>query len=587
MSTVISKTSPEIDALLDETIVGGHVINNILYLTTKGGAEIVAGTIGSGSGGYDTINVKTDGGAIANGIADDTAAIHSARDLAGVGGIVFFPKGDYYITQLTASVANQTWILAPGANIYCHGTTHAINVTASGFAVEGSARRGKIDAGVGNAGSCVMVNNNLNTVTIRGVELVNGTYGVRCKGSSGPVTSRLLVTYTEIHNQSSHGVFFNWETQNSEISHNYIHDVSGNGVWCGETSINNRIIYNGIYNSGRIGIENHSGSNSAIIEGNVLDTCTSMGISIDSSDYCRVRGNKIVNVGSYGLECAAGNWCVYDANVVINTGSWGMSMSAISGTVNDNTIANNIFDHPTLGGITCGGSANGAKRTRVLGNEVIEPGNGAGGQSGITATGGIGVESWLVANNTVRYMTNPVSGSGINCGGPNHSYVSNFVIFDAGIVTGGGTGIVVSGSQLYAFVSGNQIMGNSKMNKGITVSSTSQYTVVSDNHILDTLQAIIDATGADNTNQIANNYGRAASGATYSLGSALGYHNRNAGSSYMFTSSAYRFDGNIGFFGKTPIAQRPSTAAAATDLTTTMALVNEIKADLVAYGLKA
>jgi hypothetical protein len=45
--------------------------------------------------------------------------------------------------------------------------------------------------------------------------------------------------------------------------------------------------------------------------------------------------------------------------------------------------------------------------------------------------------------------------------------------------------------------------------------------------------------------------------------------------------------GQLGFFGVTPAVKRPSAAPAATDLATAIALINELKADLLAYGLKA
>jgi hypothetical protein len=42
----------------------------------------------------------------------------------------------------------------------------------------------------------------------------------------------------------------------------------------------------------------------------------------------------------------------------------------------------------------------------------------------------------------------------------------------------------------------------------------------------------------------------------------------------------------LAFYGNTPIVQRPSTAPQATDLASAIALVNELRADLRAYGLK-
>lgn len=48
---------------------------------------------------------------------------------------------------------------------------------------------------------------------------------------------------------------------------------------------------------------------------------------------------------------------------------------------------------------------------------------------------------------------------------------------------------------------------------------------------------------------------------------------------------AAKVGGNVGFYGTTPIAKRAATADA-TDLTSAIALVNALKADLIAYGLK-
>jgi hypothetical protein len=54
MSEVVGKTSAEIDLLLDESIVSGRMESGNLILTTRGGADVLAGYIGSGGGGGGT-----------------------------------------------------------------------------------------------------------------------------------------------------------------------------------------------------------------------------------------------------------------------------------------------------------------------------------------------------------------------------------------------------------------------------------------------------------------------------------------------------------------------------------------------------
>ncbi len=51
MAEVTGKTSVEIDELVNTTVVSGRVENGNLILTTRGGAEILAGYIGGGGGG--------------------------------------------------------------------------------------------------------------------------------------------------------------------------------------------------------------------------------------------------------------------------------------------------------------------------------------------------------------------------------------------------------------------------------------------------------------------------------------------------------------------------------------------------------
>jgi hypothetical protein len=108
---------------------------------------------------HRTFNVK-DYGAVGDGVADDRAAIHAARDAAGVGGRLFFPKGIYKVQTLStgdpayggfgtgglhANVEGQTWLLDQ-STLVLNGfnrdnliTVTAPNVTISGGTLDLSA----------------------------------------------------------------------------------------------------------------------------------------------------------------------------------------------------------------------------------------------------------------------------------------------------------------------------------------------------------------------------------------------------------------------------------------------------------------
>lgn len=76
--------------------------------------------------------------AIGDGVTQDAAAIHADATAAGVNGRLFFPPGTYLVTGLTASVAGQTWELAPGAAIKSAvQNAPAINVTAADVSIVG------------------------------------------------------------------------------------------------------------------------------------------------------------------------------------------------------------------------------------------------------------------------------------------------------------------------------------------------------------------------------------------------------------------------------------------------------------------
>lgn len=108
-------------------------------------------------------------GALGDGANDDTAAIHAARDAAGVNRTIVFSPGTYLVTGLTASVAGQRWHLMQGAVIKLKNAqnVNVVNITAAGVQLVGP---GTID---GNRA------NNTTEFISNGVEVKNGAHGCR------------------------------------------------------------------------------------------------------------------------------------------------------------------------------------------------------------------------------------------------------------------------------------------------------------------------------------------------------------------------------------------------------------------------
>jgi hypothetical protein len=90
--------------------------------------------------------------AVGDGVANDTAAIHAARDAAGVGGHVYLDAGTYLCEDLTFNVANQTWF-GPGT-IKRRGLVSpvvGIDVTAAGVKFRDFKLDGIVTTGVGTS----------------------------------------------------------------------------------------------------------------------------------------------------------------------------------------------------------------------------------------------------------------------------------------------------------------------------------------------------------------------------------------------------------------------------------------------------
>lgn len=495
------------------------------------------------------LSVKTKG-ATGDGDTDDTDAIHAARDAAAAfGAEVYFPPGTYVTSGLTANVAGQRWLLDDDAIIKKDATaTHAVSITADDVSVS----RGSVDMTALATNAAVFVEEGVARAVVDGVHITGGANGVRIKDSTGTVSHHNVVRNCHIENTASHGVFLNWEVEDTAVLNCTIENTTGNGVWAGNSSVRTRVQGNTLATIGRIGVEIYGGSDDSFVADNLISDSTLMGISIDSSDRTKVARNQLLTVsGTYGVELARSNKCIVESNYIEDAGTYAIiQTNSSSGTTDDNAIIGNTIVTPGSYGIMADGAAGGSKRTRVIGNTIIDHGASA---NAIATQTGIGCADWLVSDNLIVYT---ITGrTAINLNAPNCTIVGNHLVYDAAITSVGGSAINVPSTALDNVVQGNQIHGNAKCNKGIVIASAVTGAMIVGNRITGTQQDVINNASSSATNLISDNVGTATAGGGFTLGSAVGGGNKMTSTSYAQYMGPSRFEGNIGFFSTTPIAR--------------------------------
>lgn len=255
-------------------------------------------------------------GAVGDGVADDTAEIHAARDAAGVGGTVVLPAGYTYLTcGLTASVADQIWVIDGTVQQSNSCNARALDVTAAGVTVKGS---GIIDANEpNNTPSAHGIRITANEVTVEGLEIKNTDVGVRFTNvSSGKIQHTWMDT--GISNSCIFAEAASTDETGIRILYNHC-DRTDEGATYTEGGLKARgdnstltmdtiLIQGNTVNlvvptsdSGNVAIETWGLSEDVSIVGNVTNG-GHIGISLDATDNATVSGNTTRNVGSVGLE---------------------------------------------------------------------------------------------------------------------------------------------------------------------------------------------------------------------------------------------------------------------------------------------
>lgn len=172
--------------------------------------------------------------------------------------------------------------------------------------------------GQGNIIADLIISTNATGTSIHGIAMATGTIAYRCvvhdvrgSGISVSGTAPCIIQECEVYN-------FNKSNTSGLAGIN----LQGNGF-----AVLNNYIHDGTAGTNCHGIRTSAGTNTQLIEGNIIDTCSGSGISVASSDantqaYHSISNNNFYNNG-YGIriEATAGNYylIVQNNNFIKNT----------------------------------------------------------------------------------------------------------------------------------------------------------------------------------------------------------------------------------------------------------------------------
>jgi parallel beta-helix repeat protein len=419
-------------------------------------------------------NVRSDPfNAIGDGTTDDTAAFASARDAAGVNGMVTVPPGTYILSGLQLNVAGQTWVIPPGATLKSKLATaiYTLRVAASDVTLTGG---GTLDGNRANQSTLYapFQTNSARTtwddLTIKDCY----SYGLLCAGDP----SGLRVTRCRITNTYYNAIEVNPNNRDITditISRNYIDnytaghtsDAGGISLWFSSDAgqryrrviISNNILY-GYPRTGEdiLGIEMKWGDAFAVT-GNVVRGF-GYGISMASGYNGTIVGNDVSGFSIYGIELASGDSIAATGNTIQDTDprspdSHSQALISVNSSASHMTISGNHLTQVSTGTNAAiqlwAGSVGSIHHIAITGNTIRRT---AGGSGGI-------VTKWCpdvtIANNIIDF------------GGANNNAIYLMTDNAASPVTL--TGQVITGNQILNYGTGTSaiLYGNSGTAAGV------------------------------------------------------------------------------------------------------------------------
>jgi len=308
----------------------------------------------------DMLSVR-DFGAKGDGVTDDTAAFHAARDVAGAAGTVVVPPGTYALGPVTLSVPGQRWVLARGATLRLKAGANAdlITVTADGVTICGD---GVVDgnaAGQSAECSCIRATS-VDRLTVSGVTVRDA--------------SNVGILMHDCPNATLHGVTVENTTKAAIVAFCVNVDVPGvtidkvhidrsgivahNGIQLATTSTTGKKFVGGavrnctviLHEEGSgLGIEFWNGGQGMVAVGNVVRG-GAHAISFDRQQHGTASGNTVSGYSAFGIELAACDNTTVTGNTAIarGTGNVGTGVG-VAGPGKNNTISGNTAKNNHIG----------------------------------------------------------------------------------------------------------------------------------------------------------------------------------------------------------------------------------------------
>lgn len=389
-------------------------------------------------------------GAVGDGVTDDTAAIHAARDAAGVGGKVVFPAGTYRVDRMTANVADQTWVFAKGATLKLFSPSPAVpmvllSVQASGVSVYG----GTFDAAdstLNNGSHGGVVVGTVTDVRLDGLTVLNSPWN----GIAGYNTSRFTVSNCRVVNSYGYAIL----SQCGLPAPSTISDISivDNVIDNSESGDNSRGI--GVYGSSATQQVIRS-----VVSGNRIQLPLNPSVQTESisvtncSDF--VVATNVTHGGGFGCSAPVVERGVISDNMFR---AFNVNGIEVPGTVTDIVVSGNVVNpdgQDALAGFAH--SAGDANRVTISGNTMTgftKP------LAGIISSGSGGTPSeFSITGNVLGWEAASTGSAGIKFGNAPSAVTISGNTFD-GASAANGYAVQIIGGGSGASTSGIAITGN-------------------------------------------------------------------------------------------------------------------------------
>jgi hypothetical protein len=287
------------------------------------------------------------------GATDTTTAVHAARDAAGAGGTLVFPKGTYLVNHLLANLNNQTWVVMAGATLKATVSQTLIEVTATGVKIVGDGVSSTVDGNNVGTTAGTTVYSHAASNKVEGLSFINcAGHGAKMQADFAVVeknlftdcgTSGVQAANVSGSNLTAPVIRHNRVVVASNTSYGIMIHVNSTGTIFRPRVHDNDLVMPATGTSG-LGIEFQGDIRFGTCHDNTVDGSI-IGISIDTAQSTAVTGNTVHGAWNIGIEMASAvrTACVgntVDGNALTQNGITESNTAGGHNTIVGNTIDN-------------------------------------------------------------------------------------------------------------------------------------------------------------------------------------------------------------------------------------------------------